>query len=246
MRKTFKKLQAMAIAAAMAATMLFTTGTARAEGTSGNAETVWTGDERVTNLQCKPSIDGPILTWDAVQGADGYIIGGIQNGNPYKQIGYTAGTTYTDTASAYKGYCFYWVFPYKKVGEKVWAGKAPDHYVWGWHQLPAPTNLKVEPYQGALRVTWDEVPGSDGYMVIAKYDREPAEILYDRRHTHPGVNEFIDLPFYHKYPEPTLVFYWVYAGVDLEAKTMGNMLASNHMKGALAGYVYATMEAYKR
>ena len=246
MKKSIRKLQAMVLATAMTAAVLIPTRTAMAEDTFGSTERVWTGKEQVTGLQCAPSVDGPVITWDAVPGADGYIIGGIQNGKPYKQIGYTAGTTYTDTASEYKGYCFYWVFPYKKIGEKVWAGKAPERYVWGWHQLPAPTNLKVEPYQGALRVTWDEVPGSDGYMVIAKYDREPAEILYGRWHTHPGTNEFIDLPFNHKYPEPTLVFYWVYAGVDLEEKTGGDVLMPNHMKGALAGYVYATLDAYKR
>ena len=101
-----KMMNVLFLSAVVTVATLFQTSTAVS---ASSLEPGWTGEERVTGLKCAPSVDGPVITWDAVPGADGYIIGGIQNGKPYKQIGYTAGTTYTDTASEYKGYCFYWV-----------------------------------------------------------------------------------------------------------------------------------------
>lgn len=71
------------------------------------------------------------LTWDAVEGAEGYLVYGQKNGK-YGYVGMTTlGTTYTDTKALDNDYNFYWVFPYHKdVEGKMIVGGTPK-YVYG-------------------------------------------------------------------------------------------------------------------
>ena len=79
------------------------------------------------------SVKGGVkLTWNAVTGAEGYLVYGIVDGKPYKFIGMTTkGTTFTDTTASSSAYNYYWVYPYyKDANGKMIVGPA-GKYTYG-------------------------------------------------------------------------------------------------------------------
>ena len=71
----------------------------------------------VTGLKASSVTGGVKLTWNAVTGADGYLVYGIVDGKPYGYVGMTTkGTTFTDKTASKTQYNYYWVFPYFKDG----------------------------------------------------------------------------------------------------------------------------------
>ena len=69
----------------------------------------------VTGLKASSVTGGVKLTWNAVSGAEGYLIYGIVDGKPYGYVGMTTlGTTYTDKKASATQYNYYWVYPYFK------------------------------------------------------------------------------------------------------------------------------------
>ena len=85
----------------------------------------------VKNLKAVPAGARKVkLTWDKVQGADGYLVYGQKNGK-YGYVGMTTkGTTFTDAKASKTAYNYYWVFPYhkNKQGEMIVGGTAPYTY----------------------------------------------------------------------------------------------------------------------
>jgi hypothetical protein len=69
----------------------------------------------VTGLKASSVTGGVKLTWNAVSGAEGYLVYGIVAGKPYGYVGMTTkGTTFTDKTASSTEYNYYWVFPYFK------------------------------------------------------------------------------------------------------------------------------------
>ncbi len=69
----------------------------------------------VTDLKASSVKGGVKLTWNAVSGAEGYLVYGIVAGKPYGYVGMTtSGTTFTDRKASKTQYNYYWVFPYFK------------------------------------------------------------------------------------------------------------------------------------
>ncbi len=85
----------------------------------------------VTGLKASSVSGGVKLTWNASEGAKGYLVYGIHPGGSYGYIGMTTkGTTFTDKKASKTDWNFYWVFPYHKNGDTMVVGGTPK-YVYG-------------------------------------------------------------------------------------------------------------------
>ena len=124
----------------------------------------------LTNL--KAVTGGPSkvkLTWNAVSGAEGYLVYAQKNGQ-YGYVGMTTkGTTYTDTKALTNDYNFYWVFPYvKDANGNMYAGGCQSYKYAKGGVCPAVTNLKAVSEIGQVRLTWKASAGAEGYLVYGK------------------------------------------------------------------------------
>ena len=182
---------------------------------------VWKGTERVSGLKAKSSVNGIILSWNAVAGADGYLIGAIRYGNPYRQIAYTSGRTYTDTNASLYLYNYYWVFPYKKVDGKVVKGRVSANYVYGIKLLPKPENVKAAAKTTSVYLRWDPVSGADGYVIKVRRGNGSVSTLATIKD-----REYSDI----NAPVDEISYYWVYA-----YKNYGDA----KRPGEISSYVYA-------
>ena len=84
------------------------------------------------NLKASSVKGGVKLAWNAVTGAEGYLVYGIVAGKPYGYVGMTTkGTTFTDKTASSTEYNYYWVFPYfKDSNGKIIVGKT-GKYTYG-------------------------------------------------------------------------------------------------------------------
>ena len=109
------------------------------------------------------------LTWDASEGAEGYLIYAQKNGK-YGYVGMTTkGTTFTDAKALDTDYNYYWVFPYvtdTNTG-KMLPGKCTK-YVWAKGVIPAVQNLKASSVKGGVKLTWTEQKDAEGYLVYGQ------------------------------------------------------------------------------
>ena len=168
-----------------------------------NARASWMGTEQISGLKAESREEGTLLSWNRLDIADGYLIGALQNGNAYKQIGYTTDTTFLDTNASYADYSFYWVFPYKKINGRVIPGRISQSYVYGVRRLPKVTGLKVVTAPYGVRFIWNEVEGADGYGILCRRGQTgPASLLL-----HYQFPDYTD----DEAPVDTISFYWVYA-----------------------------------
>lgn len=142
----------------------------------------WSGTEQITDLKGTSSPEGSVLTWSPIPDAEGYLIGAIQNGNAYKQIGYVVGgntTTYTDKDASMEKYSYYWVFPYKRVNGKIARGAVSSRYVYGIKLMAAPQNFKAEGVPGAINLSWNPVPDASRYIIKVRRGNGTVEQLAD-------------------------------------------------------------------
>ena len=186
----------------------------------------WSGAEQIKDLKGASSPEGSVLTWSAIPDAEGYLIGAIQNGNPYRQIDFIVGgnnTKYVDKNASLTAYSYYWEFPYKKVDGKVVRGNASSKYVYGVKQLPAPQNLKVTASLSGIDISWDPVMGADAYVIKTRIGKDGE--VFDLMAT--------DATSYH-HPLSSLydadTYYWVYAFIDNDG---------NRRPGATSKFAYA-------
>lgn len=149
---------------------------------SVSAASVEIKDTAVTNLKAvSTGTNSVTLTWNKVNGAEGYLI--------YRQIGKgTYGfrgmvhdvnvTTYTDTTAQTGEFNFYWVFPYKYVNDVLVVGKAAP-YVYAKAIPASATNLKaVSAGTNAVKLTWNAVSNVDGYIIYRQVGNGKFEYRY--------------------------------------------------------------------
>lgn len=108
------------------------------------------------------------LQWEAVPGAEGYLVYGQKNGK-YGYVGLKRGdTTFTDTKALDSDYNYYWVFPYVKnvAGEMMTSGC--EKYVYAKGVCAAVTNLKASSLTGGVKLTWTASMDAEGYLIYAQ------------------------------------------------------------------------------
>ena len=162
------------------------------------------------------------LSWDAVEGADAYII--------YRQVGkgkssylyITKNLTYVDTSASGLDYNFYWVYPcYTDVSGQRIVGICPK-YVYAKAGLDATSNVTAKACgKSRVQLTWRGVSGADGYIIY----RQVGKGTYKYR----GMTQSLS------YVDTTASdleynFYWVYPYYKENGQNVANTAAK---------YVYA-------
>ncbi len=105
------------------------------------------------------------LTWDAVEGAEGYLVYAQKDGK-YGYVGMTTkGTTFTDTKALDTDYNYYWVFAYAKDDGGFMHAGGCEKYVYAKGVTLAVTNLKASSVTGGVKLTWTGSSGAEGYLV---------------------------------------------------------------------------------
>ncbi len=142
-----------------------------------------------------------VLSWNAVEGADGYLIYAQKDGK-YGYVGMTGGTSFPDIKALDWDYNFYWVFPYAKDSrDKMYPGSCPK-YVYAKGVCAPVTNLKASSVNGGVKLTWTASYQAEGYLVYGIVDGKPYGYI---GMTTKGT-EFVD-----KTASKTVYnYYWVY------------------------------------
>lgn len=163
---------------------------------------------------------GVTLTWNHVEGADGYIIyRRVGNGN-FEYLYLVSNNSYTDINASIEEYNFYRVYPYQIMNGKRILGKS-ETYVYAKANIGTVNNLSVK-YTGAnaVTLTWDEVDDVTGYIIYRKTGNGDFKYLYM-----VGKTNYIDTSVvYDEYN-----FYRVYPYIKRD---------SDRILGKSANYVY--------
>ena len=113
------------------------------------------------------------LTWDASEGAEGYLIYAQKN-SVYGYVGMTTkGTTYTDKNALGTDYNYYWVFPYIKNNSGKMIPGGCTKYVYAKGVCAAVTNLKSSSVKGGAKLTWTASADAEGYLIYGIVDGKP-------------------------------------------------------------------------
>ena len=110
------------------------------------------------------------LTWNKVSNATGYFIIRLNAANKGgTQIGYTTGTSYTDSSAYGGGYNFYWVMPfYKNESGNIVKGPVGTYvYAFGGY-ISKIKNVRVTNSGNALRISWSGDAGANSYVIMSK------------------------------------------------------------------------------
>lgn len=176
---------------------------------------------------------GVTLTWNHVEGADGYIIyRRVGNGN-FEYLYLVSNNSYTDINASIEEYNFYRVYPYQIINGKRILGKS-ETYVYAKANIGAVNNLSVK-YTGAnaVTLTWDEVDDVTGYIIYRKTGNGKFEYLYMTSST-----SFTDT----KADNSQYNFYRVYPYVKtLQGRVLG--ASENYVYGALDGISQINIKA---
>ena len=118
------------------------------------------------------------LTWNAVNGAEGYLIYRQEGNATFKYLYMTNNLSYIDSKCNGSEYNFYRVYAYHKNGEQIIPG-AVGKYVFGTLVLDPVKQVKAEATgTREITVTWDRARGADGYYVLRQWDSQTeAEII---------------------------------------------------------------------
>lgn len=122
---------------------------------------------QVEGLKATAKADGQVeVSWNALEGADGYLVVAINGKVRGQQIGYTAGTSFVDKDANSKDYNYYWVIPYfKNADGKIVKGQLTG-YVYAMKQTEFAA--VAESTEDGVALTWDAVDGASKYIVKAK------------------------------------------------------------------------------
>lgn len=181
-----------------------------------------------TGLSAAASGNGRVtLKWNAVSGADGYLVYAQKNG-VYGYVGMTTtGTTYSDTKALTNNYNYYWVFPYKKdsTGKMTPGGCAT--YKWAKGVCAAVTYLKAASSNSGVTLSWQASYGAAGYLIYG--------IRPDRSYAYMGMTS--NTSYTDKYAqEDDFTFYWV---TPYHKDSSGNLIA-----GLTGSYTYGRSQKF--
>ena len=138
----------------------------------------------VTNLKAAASGSGRVsLQWDAVPGAEGYLVyRQIGSGGKFEYRYIVSKTNFVDTTASKTDYNFYRIYPYYKEGDKIIAGIS-DKYVYATGVLPreltSVKNLEARGTgNGRVSLKWDAVPGAEGYLIYRQIGKTSFQYRY--------------------------------------------------------------------
>jgi hypothetical protein len=162
------------------------------------------------------------LTWNAVDGAEGYLVY-AQKDKKYGYVGMTTqGTTFTDTKALDTDYNYYWVFAYVKDVDGSMVAGGCEKYVYAKGVCLAVTDLKASSGAGYVKLSWTASAGADGYLI---YGIRPGAAYGYIGMTAQGTT-FTDT----KASKADYTFYWVF---PYHKDANGNMIV-----GGTAKYTY--------
>ncbi len=105
------------------------------------------------------------LTWDPVEGVEGYLIY-AQKENKYAYVGMTTkGTAFTDAKALDTDYNFYWVFGYNRDYYNNMIPGGCEKYVYAKGVCLAVTGLKASSVTGGVKLTWNQSSDAEGYLI---------------------------------------------------------------------------------
>ena len=162
------------------------------------------------------------LSWNAVDGAEGYLVY-AQKDKMYAYVGMTTkGTTFTDTKALDNDYNYYWVFAYVKDIDGSMVPGGCEKYVYAKGVCLAVTNLKATSQTGSVKLSWTASTGAEGYLV---YGIRPGGSYGYIGMTTKGTT-YTDT----KASKTDYTFYWVF---PYHKEAAGNMIV-----GGTAKYTY--------
>ena len=178
---------------------------------------------KVTNLSAASAGKNKVkLIWDAVEGAEGYLVYAQKDGK-YGYVGMTTQeTTFTDSQALDTDYNYYWVFAYAKDIAGFMHPGACEKYVYAKGVTLAVTNLKASSVKGGVKLSWTASSQAEGYLV---YGIRPGGSYGYIGMTTQGTT-FTDT----KASKTDYTFYWVF---PYHKDAGGNMIV-----GGTAKYTY--------
>lgn len=175
------------------------------------------------------------LTWNAVNGAEGYLIYRQEGNGTFKYLYMTNNLSYIDSKCNGSEYNFYRVYAYHKNGERIIPG-AVGKYVFGTLVLDPVKQVKAEATgTREITVTWDRARGADGYYVLRQWDSQTeAEIIGE-------VNNGNTLKYVDKSPSVDETNY--YAIIPYLVDGQGNTVVVDIITAAEANAIAVPVEA---
>ena len=149
------------------------------------------------------------LSWNAVKGADGYIIYRKIADGKFEYRYMVSNTTYTDTTAQTGEYNFYRVYPYKNVNGNRVLGPS-NEYKYAKPMPLAVTNLKTIRQNSNIKITWNTVSNADGYII---YRQSPNDSKMVYRYM-VNSTSFVDT----QTSAPGYYYYRVYAYKNVNGK----------------------------
>jgi len=141
------------------------------------------------------------LTWDAVEGANGYLIIGLNPTRTGSQIAYTARTNWTDTAADADEFNYYWVIAYNSESK---AKGELGSYVWALGRVVGKvTKVAAVATENGIELDWADVTGANSYVILSKTGSNKADFNAPVK---VEDSDFIDAGV----AAGTVKFYWVY------------------------------------
>ena len=133
---------------------------------------------QVSGLKAEIKDGQVVVSWDKLEGADGYLVVAINGKVRGQQIGYTAGTSFVDKDANAKDYNYYWVIPYFKNAD----GKVVKGQLTGYKYAMKPTTFaaNAKSTENGVELTWDAVEGASKYIVKAKAASEKVATELDK------------------------------------------------------------------
>lgn len=117
------------------------------------------------------------LTWNKVNGADGYIIYRKVGSGKAAYLAQTTNLSFTDVRASDEEYNFYWVYPYyMENGRRVMGSSGA--YVYAKGVLTPVSGLKASSSGKNIKITWNQLSGADGYLIYRRIGSGSFEYRY--------------------------------------------------------------------
>ena len=117
------------------------------------------------------------LTWNLVNGSDGYIIYRKVGSGKAAYLAQTMNLSFTDIRASDEAYNFYWIYPYyMENGRRVMGSSGA--YVYAKGVLTPVSGLKASSSGKNIKITWNQLSGADGYLIYRRIGSESFKYLY--------------------------------------------------------------------
>ena len=176
------------------------------------------------------------ISWNPVEGAEGYIIYRKVGTGKSQYIMMTSGTSRVDTTAAGSEYNFYFVYPYYTQNGKRIICTQNASYTYAKATLAEAKNVKAEKGgKNKVKLSWNSVSGAEGYIVYKrgadgafKYTGMTGKLTFmDTKASGSEYNFYKIYPYYKEKGKNVIgtVKGYVYAKAGLSAVT--NLKAQN-------------------